>query len=213
MNAGMNAMNDRVLVMGIGNLLWADEGFGVRVVEALHSRYVFPESVTLLDGGTQGIYLLPFVQSAQRMLVVDAVDFHLPPGTLMQARNEEIPTYYGLHKMSLHQANFQELLSLAKLSNQHPEQTALAGVQPLDIGDYGGSLTAPVRAAVEPAVEAVLAILREWGVEATPREAPVEALSGSLALDDYEAGRPGESVAWRFGDARVVHLGMAAGNL
>ncbi|MDJ0640733.1 MAG: hydrogenase maturation protease, partial [Paracoccaceae bacterium] len=49
------------LVLGIGNLLWADEGFGVRCIEALAESRSFKGNVTLLDGGTQGLYLLPFL--------------------------------------------------------------------------------------------------------------------------------------------------------
>ena len=70
------------LVLGIGNLLWADEGFGVRCVEHLNAGYEFPESVRVMDGGTQGIFLLPWVRSARRLLLFDAIDFGLPPATL-----------------------------------------------------------------------------------------------------------------------------------
>jgi len=65
----------RILILGIGNLLWADEGFGVRCVELLNERYRFPDHVRLLDGGTQGLYLVPHVQEADVLLVFDAVDF------------------------------------------------------------------------------------------------------------------------------------------
>ena len=63
------------LVLGIGNILWADEGFGIRTVEALHSKYEMPEGVRIMDGGTQGIFLLPLVRNAKRLLIFDAVDF------------------------------------------------------------------------------------------------------------------------------------------
>ena len=62
------------LILGIGNVLYADEGFGVRCVEALHARYVFPEGVNVMDGGTQGIFLLPWVRSASRLLIFDAIE-------------------------------------------------------------------------------------------------------------------------------------------
>ena len=53
-------MAQQVLILGIGNVLWADEGFGVRCVETLADQWSFPDNVKLLDGGTQGLYLLPF---------------------------------------------------------------------------------------------------------------------------------------------------------
>ncbi len=64
-----------VLVLGVGNLLWADEGFGVRAVEALHQRYELPPQVSLVDGGTQGLYLLDHVCAADKVLVFDAIDY------------------------------------------------------------------------------------------------------------------------------------------
>ena len=72
----------RTLVLGIGNVLWADEGFGVRCVETLAEGWRFGPEVTLLDGGTQGLYLLPFLEDADALLVFDAVDYGLAPGTL-----------------------------------------------------------------------------------------------------------------------------------
>ena len=74
------------LVLGLGNVLWADEGFGVRAVEALNAGYRFPAGVRLMDGGTQGIFLLPWVCSARRLLIFDAVDFGMEPAALRDRR-------------------------------------------------------------------------------------------------------------------------------
>jgi hydrogenase maturation protease len=63
------------LVLGIGNLLWADEGFGVRCVEELDRFYRFPAHVRLMDGGTQGLYLVHYIQQAKNLLVFDAIDW------------------------------------------------------------------------------------------------------------------------------------------
>ncbi|CAI6160825.1 Hydrogenase 2 maturation endopeptidase [Escherichia coli] len=60
-----------VVVMGLGNLLWADEGFGVRVAERLYAHYHWPEYVEIVDGGTQGLNLLGYVESASHLLILD----------------------------------------------------------------------------------------------------------------------------------------------
>ncbi|MGB5732991.1 MAG: hydrogenase maturation protease, partial [Thiohalocapsa sp.] len=98
----------RVLVLGIGNILWADEGFGVRCVEAMAERFRFPENVTLLDGGTQGLYLVDHVRTADVLVVFDAVDYGLPTGTLKCVEGDAVPHFMGVKKMSLHQTGFQE---------------------------------------------------------------------------------------------------------
>ena len=140
------------LVLGIGNVLYADEGFGVRAVEALNARYTFPDSVRVMDGGTQGIFLLPWVCSAQRLLIFDAVDFGMAPATLKLVRGDDVPRFMGAKKVSMHQAGFQEVLMSAKLTEDFPEKIALVGVLPKLLDDYGGSLTDRVRARVPDAV-------------------------------------------------------------
>ncbi|MDP2220444.1 MAG: hydrogenase maturation protease, partial [Hydrogenophaga sp.] len=69
-----------IVVLGIGNLLWADEGFGVRCIEALQRRFEFAEPVSQIDGGTQGLYLIQHVQAADCLLIFDAIDYGLEPG-------------------------------------------------------------------------------------------------------------------------------------
>ena len=194
-----------VLVLGIGNVLWADEGFGVRAVEALHQRYEMPANVSLVDGGTQGLYLLEYVCSAERALVLDAIDYDLPPGTLRVFRDDDVPVWSD-QVMSLHQATFQELLSLARLRGRFPQRITLIGVQPDVLDDLGGSLSPLVRARLDEAVALAVAELVAWGVTVTPRsEPPREPLSpGALALQAYEGGRPSAADACRIGDARFL---------
>jgi hydrogenase maturation protease len=198
----LDAVADTV-VLGIGNLLWADEGFGVRCVEALGERFTFDDQVALVDGGTQGLHLLSLVQSARRLLILDAVDYGREPGTLLQVRGDEVPRFMKSNKMSLHQTGFQEVLMLSLLCERYPESVLLVGCQPELLDDYGGSLRPCVRAAVEPAMQIALAQLRAWGHNAVPRGQPRGADS-PLALHAYEAGRPEAAQACRVGDARFM---------
>ena len=195
-----------VLVLGIGNVLWADEGFGVRAVDALHRGWEMPANVSVLDGGTQGVYLLDHVCSAERVVVLDAIDFGFAPGTLHVFRDAEVPEGAAT-AMSLHQATFQELLSLARVRDRFPARITLIGVQPAVLDDLGGSLSAPVRARLDEAVELAIAELRSWGVEPVPRAAdPADPLAPeALALDVYEAGRPSAADACRIGDSRFLN--------
>jgi hydrogenase maturation protease len=195
-----------VLVLGIGNVLWADEGFGVRAVEALHQGYAMPTHVSLVDGGTQGLYLLEYVCSAERVLVLDAIDYGLPPGTLRIFRDNEVPVWSD-QVMSLHQATFQELLSLARLRGRFPRNITLIGVQPAVLDDLGGSLSPVVRARLDEAVECAVAELSAWGVDVRPRSEPAaEPLSpGAVAIHAYEGQRPSAAEACRIGDARFLN--------
>jgi len=204
-------MSDRpidILILGIGNVLWADEGFGVRAVEALHEQYEFPEPVRLMDGGTQGLYLVQYVQEARRLLVFDAVDYGLPPGTIKLVRDDEVPRFMGAKKMSLHQTGFQEVLASAALTERYPQELLLIGVQPLHLEDYGGSLTPVVKGRMAECLQLAVRQIEDWGVQPVPRTQPLavdEHLNAhALGLAAYEAGRPGADEACRFGDARVL---------
>jgi hydrogenase maturation protease len=208
----------RILVLGIGNVLWADEGFGVRTVETLASRWRLPDNVRLLDGGTQGLYLIDQVREADVLVVFDAVDYGLPPGTLKRVEDDAVPRFLGAKKMSLHQTGFQEVLALAALLGDYPQHLLLIGVQPVELEDFGGSLRPAVKARIEPAIAMALDYLAGFGVtaepcdgtdtdKAHPSESP--APSGdlphpSLGLPVYEAGRPSPQAACRIGDARVL---------
>lgn len=200
-------MNQEILVLGIGNVLWADEGFGVRAVEALNARYRFDSRVRLLDGGTQGLYLLDYVKSAERVLVLDAIDFGLAPGTLRVFRDADVPAW-GATKASMHQVGFQEVLALAQLAGRYPRSLALVGVQPAVLADFGGSLSPVVRARLDAVVAAAAAILAAWGAPGEPRPAQTGAEPlgpGALEIDAYESGRPPEDAACRVGDARFLN--------
>jgi hydrogenase maturation protease len=196
----------RFLVLGIGNLLWADEGFGVRVVQQFRRDYAMPPELTVMDGGTQGLGLLPYVQEAEHLILVDAVDFGLPPGTLVELRDAEVPARLGSKPMSLHQVSFQDVLALCRLTGREPRHLYLVGVQPETIEDYGGSLSAVVKARIEPAITKLLGYLAKHGIDCGPREQSLSAEARGdcpgLELESYERLRPPPELACRVGDER-----------
>jgi hydrogenase maturation protease len=198
----------QVLVLGIGNLLWADEGFGVRAVEALNRDYEFPSNVKLLDGGTQGLYLIEHVAAADILVVFDAVDYGLAPGALKLVEDGNVPSFLGAKKMSLHQTGFQEVLATAELLGKSPRHLLLVGVQPAELEDFGGSLRAEVKVQIPAAISAALAYLARFGVEAVRRAEPLPEEAtiacSRMAMSRYEAGRPAEEDACRVGDPRFL---------
>jgi len=202
---GCELKNTRLLVLGIGNILWADEGFGVRCVEALNAAFEFGDDVTVLDGGTQGLYLLPFLEDARYLIVFDAVDYSKQPGEMVIARDDEVPRFMGVKKMSLHQTGFQEVIACASLAGRLPESMMLIGVQPEQLEDFGGSLRDIVKAQIPRALEVALEQAKQWGVKYTTRTTRLaEAHRQVLQMDNYEAGRPSAELACRIGDERFM---------
>jgi hydrogenase maturation protease len=155
-------MMSATVILGIGNVLWGDEGFGPLAVAQLAASGRVPENVELVDGGTQGLYLLPIIQDARRLLVFDAVDFDLPPGQIRVLRDGEIPAFFGQRPLSLHQTGFNDVLAAAELTGKMPEAVTLVGVQLKDIDQWGGGLTPPVADAMHSAIAVALDELASW---------------------------------------------------
>lgn len=196
-------MATSVLIMGIGNVLWADEGFGVRCIENLAQNWSLPEEVTLLDGGTQGLYLLPFLEQADTLIVFDAIDYGLEPGTLKIVEDDQVPRFMGAKKMSLHQTGFQDVIATAQLMGYCPSDLLLIGCQPEELEDYGGGLRDVVTRQIEPAVHVALTRLAQMGIVAKPGNTESNLLADpSIMQNAYETGRPSEEDACRTGDDR-----------
>ena len=198
-------MEGRALVLGIGNVLWADEGFGVRCIEHLAATRSFGPEVRLLDGGTQGLYLLPFLENADRLVVFDAVDYGLAPGTMKIVEGDEVPRFLGAKKMSLHQTGFQDVISTAELMGYCPKELLLIGCQPEELEDYGGGLRPIVAERIPEATDIAVAWLAERGHASEPGVTATNDLADtSIRHSAYESGRPSEEDACRTGDARFL---------
>jgi hydrogenase maturation protease len=145
----------------------SDDGIGVRVIQLMTKRYRFPGGVTLLDGGTLGLDLLPQLEGVERLLVIDAVDIGSAPGSLARLAGDGVPIVLET-KVSPHQMGLKDLLAVATLQGFAPREMVLWGVQP-EIIEMGMELSPAVSAQIEPLVENVLRELGGWGVTADPR--------------------------------------------
>ncbi len=150
------------LVLGIGNLLMADDGLGVRLAQGLASRYRFPSGVKVLDGGTLGLDLLPRLEGVERLLVVDAVETGDKPGTMVRLTGEEIPLALET-KVSPHQMGLKDLLTVSALMGNVPREMVLWGVQPASI-ELDMVLSPDVAERMPLLEEKVLEELRSWNV-------------------------------------------------
>ena len=158
----MNATNRQVMILGVGCILYSDEGFGVRVIEEIQRRYRFPDNVSIVDGGVLGVNLLGVISQADDLIVVDAVRHKGKPGQMVRLAGRQIPERIRA-KNSLHQVDFLEALTLCQALDKVPE-TVIVGVEPEDIETLSIELTPTTRKKVEKAIEMVLAELDRLGV-------------------------------------------------
>ena len=156
-------MPEKTLILGLGNILLRDEGLGVHLVERLKEQYKFPDEVQIVDGGTLGLDLLPYLEGVGRLLVVDAVVFDAEPGRLIRLEGDAIP-YQSVLKVSPHQAGLQDLFAMARLQGCLPPTVVVWGMQPASFHEWGMTLTGVVEARLADLMDAVLAELKKWGI-------------------------------------------------
>lgn len=147
-----------------------DDGVGLVALERLRDGWSFEPHVEMLDGGTWGMNLLPFVESADRLLFLDAVRTGAPRGRLVRLSRNELPRFLAT-KLSPHQIDLKEVLALAELRGTLPADTVVLGVEPARV-EPGDALSEDVARAVDALVQETVEVLRGWGHLPRPRPAP-----------------------------------------
>lgn len=159
----LSSQKGKFLILGIGNLVMSDDGIGVRVVQELQKRYRFPGNVTVMDGGTLGLDLLPNLENVTNLILVDAVETGGLPGTCVRLFGQELPIALET-KISPHQMGLKDLLAVSELMGHSPREMVLIGVQPGSI-EMDTELSVEVEAQLETLLASVLSELKAWGVK------------------------------------------------
>jgi hydrogenase maturation protease len=144
----------KTLIIGVGNLLLKDEGVGVHVAQELQKKDL-PAEVEVYDGGVAGIGLLDFFREASKLLLIDAAEMNLKPGTVVRFTPEKVKDQSGGGKFSTHDVGLLEVLELAKALGHCPEDVVIIGIQPKEIS-WGTDLSPEVQASIPQVMEMVL---------------------------------------------------------
>ena len=150
-----------IVVLGVGNSLLQDDGVGVCVTETLQSMPGPAPALSYLDGGTLGLSLLPQIEDADAVIVVDASELGEAPGTLRIFVGDEADRHLGGNKRSVHEVAVSDLFGAARLGGRLPKRRALVAIQPAST-EWGLEPTGPVRDAIPAACDAVCELARSW---------------------------------------------------
>jgi hydrogenase maturation protease len=159
-------------VLGLGNLLRRDEGLGIRALERLQARYILPDTVQVVDGGTLGLELLCYLEGAARVLILDAALTDGSPGTLLRAAGDEVPSFFGM-RTSPHEIALADLLAVTKLRGTEPDEVVVWGMQPAAL-ELGWELSEAVAAHLDALVDAAATELQYWGLDVKRRDIPYQ---------------------------------------
>lgn len=164
----MRVINDRlvmvapVTVLGIGNIILRDEGFGVRAMEYLDEHFRFPPEVQLLDGGTLGPELLHFVTGTEHLLILDAVAGDAPPGTVYRFEDDAVMAHFQ-EKMSSHEIGIQDVLAWLTVTDRAIPNVVVLGMQPYEL-TAGLTLSPEMEAALPAFAQRAVEELIRWGM-------------------------------------------------
>ncbi len=150
------------VVIGLGNPIMGDDGLGLAALDVLRARCPPAPGVEFVDGGTWGLALLPVVERAERLLLLDAITCGKEPGTVVTLHGDQIPAYM-MTKVSPHQVDMREVLALAALRGASPTEVVAIGAQPAVV-DLVGNLSPEVAAAVETVAVRAMAQLEAWSL-------------------------------------------------
>ena len=161
--------DNNVIVLGLGNMLNTDEGIGVHAIWEMQRRQResnrYP-GIELIDGGALGMRLLPYVEAASHLILLDLADAGREPGELVELAGDDIPLYTGI-KVSLHQVTFQEVLGVALARGRLTEYLYLIGMQPVSLA-IGADPTPEGLAVIPRMIVRAEEILKDWGVWSPP---------------------------------------------
>ena len=157
-------MSDRrkTLILGIGNSLLQDEGAGVHAIRLLADLDLQRDDIELMDGGTLSFSLAGAIEDAERLIVIDAAQYDGEPGSTKVFVGEQMDAFIGSNrKCSVHEVNLIDLMAIALLAGQLPQQRALIGIKPQTIA-WGDTPTPQVSAAIQLACDQALQLVEEW---------------------------------------------------
>jgi len=147
-------LSKKTFVLGLGNILFKDEGIGVHAVEELE-KYNLGENCELIDGGTAPLDCLPEPFKTNKLIIIDAVYGHKAPGTIYRFTPDDIAPELHSHALSLHQVGVLELLEIAKKTGPLAYDVVIIGIEPKEI-ELGIELTQCLRDKMPKIVDVIL---------------------------------------------------------
>lgn len=175
----MNSTRADLLVLGLGNVLLGDDGVGPAAIARLRAAYDIPDGVRCLDGGTLGLSLLPFLEDARSVILVDAVLEDAPPGTVVRLSGDDVGPAVAT-RLSPHQVGVADLLQGARWHDREPVRIVLLGIVPQSI-ELGVGLSRPVVKAMPDLIDFICAEAAATGHQLRPACAVAAAAEFDIA--------------------------------
>ena len=156
----------RILVLGVGNILFTDEGIGVRCIERMQHDFAFSDNVTLMDGGTMGTKLMGPILESDYLIVCDAVLCGDEPGSVYRLMGEDLRKSLAFRD-SMHQTDLVDTLGMCELVGNRPEAVVI-GMEPSDYHTMALELSETASRSMPVMIESVVREILSAGGTCTP---------------------------------------------
>ena len=156
-----------IVIVGIGNILFKDEGVGCYAGKYLESNYDFFPAVEIIDGGTLGFKLMTYYQSYDKVVIIDTVSAKGAPGTVCRLSAEELMGL-GTERQTAHEVEVVEMLEICSLLDRMAEVSVI-GMLPEDIESVNIGLTKSIADAFPALIAETLKELEQEGIIARPK--------------------------------------------
>ena len=154
-------VQNETLILGIGNTLLSDEGAGIHALNLLQSEYTDIPNLTFLDGGTLSFTLASWIERCTSLIVFDAAELNQPAGSVNTYVGTVMDNFLGTSKRSAHEVGLLDLMDIARITDNLPENRALIGIQPGDM-NWGMQPSAAVQKALKHAVSDAVSLINQW---------------------------------------------------
>jgi hydrogenase maturation protease len=161
MTAGSVERCAPILVLGLGNLLLQDDGVGLRLLELLERNSDCGPRVEFIDGGTQGLALLPYLENRRALLVLDAIGLAAAPGTVHRITREQFERFRARRVSTAHEGNALDLLATARMLGDETGDIVVIGIEPARVST-GIGLSPQVEASLPTALDVARNVLQQW---------------------------------------------------
>jgi len=150
-----------------------DDGFGPLAMEMFRCKYECGPNVEILDLGTPGLDLAPYLYGADLVVIADAVHADENPGTLSIYCEADLLAHRAQLRLTAHDPGLQESLAHLRLSGETPSELIIVGVVP-ESCDFGEGISPSVLSAALAAVDDIARLLAERGINCSHRYTPLK---------------------------------------
>jgi hydrogenase maturation protease len=158
----------KAVVVGIGNIMFSDDGLGVYAAKYLESNFIKPPNVDIIDGGTLGFKLMTYYQEYDYVCILSTTSEGTKPGEIFHFSVDELLNH-GACRQSANEVEVVQMLEICSILDEEMAEVDIIAMKPEDIMPVEANLTPTVQDAIVKMVEKAIDVMRKRGIQLQPK--------------------------------------------